>query len=170
MIRRPPRSTLFPYTTLFRSGYLPDGRRPVGYQGPGPGHRRGHRERSRYDEADGGGQEGRHEIESVPPHQAGHGASGSDPAIGREPAVERDQVQPRRRTGDDYPQTRAIPRIDPGGGRRSRYPPGVPTARVRALPPEGLLRHAQTWRPRIGPRDRAAHRGASSRDRFGLEP
>src|SRR5256885_7063542 len=23
MIRRPPRSTLFPYTTLFRSGYLP---------------------------------------------------------------------------------------------------------------------------------------------------
>src|SRR3712207_7990045 len=25
MIRRPPRSTLFPYTTLFRSGYLPIG-------------------------------------------------------------------------------------------------------------------------------------------------
>src|SRR3712207_5570904 len=25
MIRRPPRSTLFPYTTLFRSGYWPDG-------------------------------------------------------------------------------------------------------------------------------------------------
>src|SRR5687768_17922515 len=24
MIRRPPRSTLFPYTTLFRSGYTPD--------------------------------------------------------------------------------------------------------------------------------------------------
>src|SRR3712207_9463289 len=24
MIRRPPRSTLFPYTTLFRSGVLPD--------------------------------------------------------------------------------------------------------------------------------------------------
>src|SRR2546429_7165291 len=24
MIRRPPRSTLFPYTTLFRSGYLAD--------------------------------------------------------------------------------------------------------------------------------------------------
>src|SRR5256885_12863829 len=24
MIRRPPRSTLFPYTTLFRSGYLDD--------------------------------------------------------------------------------------------------------------------------------------------------
>src|SRR3990167_2072867 len=23
MIRRPPRSTLFPYTTLFRSGYIP---------------------------------------------------------------------------------------------------------------------------------------------------
>src|SRR5256885_2746930 len=25
MIRRPPRSTLFPYTTLFRSGYPPNG-------------------------------------------------------------------------------------------------------------------------------------------------
>src|SRR5258705_1020519 len=25
MIRRPPRSTLFPYTTLFRSGFLPGG-------------------------------------------------------------------------------------------------------------------------------------------------
>src|SRR2546425_3235551 len=25
MIRRPPRSTLFPYTTLFRSGSVPDG-------------------------------------------------------------------------------------------------------------------------------------------------
>src|SRR3712207_6891149 len=30
MIRRPPRSTLFPYTTLFRSGV---GDRPVGRQG-----------------------------------------------------------------------------------------------------------------------------------------
>src|SRR5438067_9977570 len=26
MIRRPPRSTLFPYTTLFRSGFVPGGR------------------------------------------------------------------------------------------------------------------------------------------------
>src|SRR2546427_1895817 len=30
MIRRPPRSTLFPYTTLFRSLSLPAIRRPVG--------------------------------------------------------------------------------------------------------------------------------------------
>src|SRR3712207_6966012 len=29
MIRRPPRSTLFPYTTLFRSGRLRPGRGPV---------------------------------------------------------------------------------------------------------------------------------------------
>src|SRR6266446_9001723 len=34
MIRRPPRSTLFPYTTLFRSRALP-GHRPPG-QGPRP--------------------------------------------------------------------------------------------------------------------------------------
>src|SRR5256885_6527457 len=33
MIRRPPRSTLFPYTTLFRSGYLgqPVGRKDVDF-------------------------------------------------------------------------------------------------------------------------------------------
>src|SRR2546426_2185023 len=29
MIRRPPRSTLFPYTTLFRSGHRVKSRRPV---------------------------------------------------------------------------------------------------------------------------------------------
>src|SRR5207244_13290018 len=31
MIRRPPRSTLFPYTTLFRSEHCPDGRRRPGH-------------------------------------------------------------------------------------------------------------------------------------------
>src|SRR2546427_8549960 len=30
MIRRPPRSTLFPYTTLFRSAAAPTGRAPAG--------------------------------------------------------------------------------------------------------------------------------------------
>src|SRR3712207_8341806 len=36
MIRRPPRSTLFPYTTLFRSGY--HGPRVPGTDGPEPVH------------------------------------------------------------------------------------------------------------------------------------
>src|SRR3712207_8185237 len=36
MIRRPPRSTLFPYTTLFRSRYLP--RRGVPADGPSVSH------------------------------------------------------------------------------------------------------------------------------------
>src|SRR6267154_5801862 len=31
MIRRPPRSTLFPYTTLFRSSTATSGRRPSGF-------------------------------------------------------------------------------------------------------------------------------------------
>src|SRR5260221_8250487 len=31
MIRRPPRSTLFPYTTLFRSGYVQRGGTPTAY-------------------------------------------------------------------------------------------------------------------------------------------
>src|SRR5688572_31077318 len=31
MIRRPPRSTLFPYTTLFRSAALPEGPGTLGY-------------------------------------------------------------------------------------------------------------------------------------------
>src|SRR3712207_8908102 len=33
MIRRPPRSTLFPYTTLFRSDHGPDARGLVGLEG-----------------------------------------------------------------------------------------------------------------------------------------
>src|SRR3712207_6892929 len=33
MIRRPPRSTLFPYTTLFRSGEKPDYAGPLSYGG-----------------------------------------------------------------------------------------------------------------------------------------
>src|SRR3712207_7187530 len=32
MIRRPPRSTLLPYTTLFRSGHRDDDEQPVGTQ------------------------------------------------------------------------------------------------------------------------------------------
>src|SRR5438874_12563038 len=34
LIRRPPRSTLFPYTTLFRSRRSPPRRAPVGRSGP----------------------------------------------------------------------------------------------------------------------------------------
>src|SRR3712207_8341877 len=36
MIRRPPRSTLFPYTTLFRSGEPPGARPEPGKGGPQP--------------------------------------------------------------------------------------------------------------------------------------
>src|SRR5260221_5563205 len=39
MIRRPPRSTLFPYTTLFRSGFRPQG--GPGERGFGPSRFRG---------------------------------------------------------------------------------------------------------------------------------
>src|SRR2546422_5400288 len=49
MIRRPPRSTLFPYTTLFRSGCETPGRRAVSGDAPGPA-RRGRRERRRSEE------------------------------------------------------------------------------------------------------------------------
>src|SRR5258708_32058695 len=44
MIRRPPRSTLFPYTTLFRSPHLPArdlGSAPRGDHQPGAGRRAG---------------------------------------------------------------------------------------------------------------------------------
>src|SRR5690349_23398748 len=40
MIRRPPRSTLFPYTTLFRSPLRPDGEGRAGHRGALPHHRR----------------------------------------------------------------------------------------------------------------------------------
>src|SRR6476660_10132063 len=36
MIRRPPRSTLFPYTTLFRSGFRPVARVSLRHRGPVP--------------------------------------------------------------------------------------------------------------------------------------
>src|SRR5690348_17645318 len=39
MIRPPPRSTLFPYTTLFRSRPRHQGRQVVGAPAPGPPHR-----------------------------------------------------------------------------------------------------------------------------------
>src|SRR2546427_1108515 len=49
MIRRPPRSTLFPYTTLFRSG-AHDGERqqqPTGHREPALGERDANREHGR---------------------------------------------------------------------------------------------------------------------------
>src|SRR3712207_7039961 len=39
MIRRPPRSTLFPYTTLFRSLHPGDGEGPLARPAAGAGHR-----------------------------------------------------------------------------------------------------------------------------------
>src|SRR2546426_6151199 len=38
MIRRPPRSTLFPYTTLFRSDFFEDGRHALRGEDAGAGH------------------------------------------------------------------------------------------------------------------------------------
>src|SRR5690242_20824496 len=46
MIRRPPRSTLFPYTTLFRSLCPKGSRRPRAHRRGGPGRRRAPRPRS----------------------------------------------------------------------------------------------------------------------------
>src|SRR3712207_7564417 len=43
MIRRPPRSTLFPYTTLFRSPPRPGGRERQGHRAHGPAHPRSRR-------------------------------------------------------------------------------------------------------------------------------
>src|SRR3712207_6896344 len=43
MIRRPPRSTLFPYTTLFRSAGAAGGGGRGRRRGRGPARRRGHR-------------------------------------------------------------------------------------------------------------------------------
>src|SRR2546430_7495202 len=57
MIRRPPRSTLFPYTTLFRSEDEPEEQerasREQGHLGPGePGERRAAEEQSEHEEAE----------------------------------------------------------------------------------------------------------------------
>src|SRR3712207_8168715 len=50
MIRRPPRSTLFPYTTLFRSGALPAGPHKRSRRGPCC---------SEFGNGEGGGRKGR---------------------------------------------------------------------------------------------------------------
>src|SRR3712207_9048938 len=63
MIRRPPRSTLFPYTTLFRSEDVVAGY-PAGAAG-GPGHRGEH--------ADGGGLAGAIGSENAQDGAGGHG-------------------------------------------------------------------------------------------------
>src|SRR2546422_2170973 len=64
MIRRPPRSTLFPYTTLFRSPSGARGARPR----PGPGHaaagRHRRRERERPDSAGVRSEEHTSELQS----------------------------------------------------------------------------------------------------------
>src|SRR3712207_7158790 len=53
MIRRPPRSTLFPYTTLFRSGR--EDLRPAESEGEVPGRRAGGQVGRRQRQADGRG-------------------------------------------------------------------------------------------------------------------
>src|SRR5947207_4608698 len=49
MIRRPPTSTLFPYTTLFRSRIFPDGRNPQSKQSNAAGRRLARSARRRRD-------------------------------------------------------------------------------------------------------------------------
>src|SRR3712207_8774509 len=75
MIRRPPRSTLFPYTTLFRSGgFLLHQAR--GHAGRGPG---------------GGGGPGRPGADE----QGRQGGVGGGPAAGAQPGGQRDRKSTR---------------------------------------------------------------------------
>src|SRR2546426_4858488 len=98
MIRRPPRSTLFPYTTLFRSGGAT--------QRLGPADQQRERERGG-DRPEPGGQRG-----------GGGGAGGSAGRPGR-PAGERGRrglVGARVKGGGEGGQTRAQRRHRPAGG------------------------------------------------------
>src|SRR2546430_8309419 len=66
MIRRPPRSTLFPYTTLFRSrraGVLP-GHQRAGAVGTEPGHQAGVRRRPEAVSVQGRSEEHTSELQS----------------------------------------------------------------------------------------------------------
>src|SRR3712207_7127943 len=58
MIRRPPRSTLFPYTTLFRSGRRQDPRQPHPVGVPDPRDHAAHVAELRREEVGGDGQQG----------------------------------------------------------------------------------------------------------------
>src|SRR6267142_5326275 len=102
MIRRPPRSTLFPYTTLFRSGLGPAARaldraRVPHPAAPGAGPRRG-----------GGERWGRGH-----PRRRGRARGVPRPGAGRRSARDRERRRGRAARSHHH-RARALP---PGGGR-----------------------------------------------------
>src|SRR6266496_2494026 len=111
MIRRPPRSTLFPYTTLFRSDVGPWAVRPPhpGRPDRGPDHRR-----------DGTDRIGRHGL----PHRRHRGEGRCRRTCGSL-GVPRSGRQRRRGEG--------------GGGRRHGPRPGLVVPRRRGLPAERMV-------------------------------
>ena len=84
MIRRPPRSTLFPYTTLFRSlcGRPAPGPLPRGHPGPDPPDGAADGDGSGNGGADGGGVVGPGAGGPVPLRGLAPGAAAAQPAQG----------------------------------------------------------------------------------------
>ena len=72
------------------------------------------------------------------------------PAGGLEPPLERREVHRRRRGGGGAGVAGGT--ADPAGGRRyrPRHQPGIPSLRVRAVPPERCVQHQAVWRTGTG--------------------
>src|SRR2546421_11515571 len=112
MIRRPPRSTLFPYTTLFRSRQQPGGR-DAQWHAPGGGGRRGGELRGPEPQPDGARLHAHRE-------RRGAGAGGSEERrVGEEGGAPggADPLKKKKRRGGGGQARRA-----PGGALSERGP------------------------------------------------
>src|SRR5688572_7284481 len=139
MIRRPPRSTLFPYTTLFRSSILIPGNAAAGTQRRPPsrpledrtGHSHAHRgvEEPGPGRVDGEGDDVAVRIVREPPARPGPGLSLVGAAV--DVALEGDIEGPRiARVHQELPHLvrRAVPRVAPCHQRQALVgaAPGAP--------------------------------------------
>ena len=118
------------------------------------------------DRAAGGGGEGDpRRLRAGSGGGSAHGRCRPTAAGGLEPALERDQVHAARRTGGRAHRASRLQHPTDRGGQRARRRARFPAARLRALPPERQLQHADVRRPRPGARDRAPPGRAARRNR-----
>src|SRR5438034_6704288 len=115
MIRRPPRSTLFPYTTLFRSLALVEDQEIGGERHQLPRHHEGHRVRRERHDAHGRDEHG---VGERAPPGSSRGAEGKD---GRRQGDAADEREEEPGEGIER-QLEAAERHEPGHGDG----PGVP--------------------------------------------
>src|SRR2546426_3084471 len=176
MIRRPPRSTLFPYTTLFRS---PSGREPAALLALGaPGHAPVPRAGGAGAARARGGRRVRaagHDARRQPADRARRRGRGPGRRRGAapdaaQPARQRREVRPRGPDRHGRPRGDRRPGANLGGGRGTRDPGGRPRAHLGALLAPGAGPRLGRRRHRHRPLGRAGAGGPARRPRLGGRP